>query len=94
MTDFKSEMRELTNELLVDYGDECFKHQHRDIINKFSSSLLALISKKLPKEKCFFKRDFIGVKGLTHYDEAKLREQAFNDCLSEIKEKLGITHIV
>jgi hypothetical protein len=82
MTDFKSEMRELTNELLVDYGDECFKHQHRDIINKFSSSLLALIENRLPKEKYVDREE----NPLKDYGE----QIGFNACLSEIKKEMGI----
>mgnify|MGYP001188963069 CR=1 FL=1 len=94
MTDFKSEMREVLEKSITQLMTWQDKKRNKDWIDKECdlalSSLLALIEKRMPKDRGF------GVKSKEHIDhhyhgEAQCFEcdenKGFNQCLSEIKSQ-------
>ena len=92
-SDFKSEMREELKKYIhleridnVDYDDEAFEKSENEYIDSALSSILALIGKRLPKEK---QKDYAGGGG-DQWMWEELRKEGFNQCLSEIKRKLGL----
>ena len=84
MTDFKSEMREVVEKSITQLMTWQDKKRNKDWIDKECdlalSSLLALIEKRMPKEK-----DIPSLQNLL--DDYN---QGFNSCLSEIKKEMGI----
>ena len=89
--DFKSEVRDVLEDvknglnkadmIASESAEEADQYQQK-VIDSFFSSLLALIEKRMPKEKYVNREE----NPLKDYGE----QIGFNQCLSEIKKGMGI----